>query len=64
MPRKSTVNASELALMSVPAFWPMAMAAALLETEAELAAKNLKFVEEEIKIHDESVNFCSAFDPV
>jgi polyhydroxyalkanoate depolymerase len=31
----------------------MAMAAALVEDETELYAKNLKFVEEEIKIHDE-----------
>ena len=31
----------------------MAMAAALAEQGTELYAKNLKFVEEEIKIHDE-----------
>lgn len=53
MPKKHLVKSSELALASVPAFWPMAMAAALAEEEAELYAKNLKFVEEEIKIHDE-----------
>jgi polyhydroxyalkanoate depolymerase len=36
----------------VPAFWPMAMASALVEQGSELYAKNLKFIEEEIKIHD------------
>ena len=44
---------SSTSLMSVPAFWPMAMAAAMIEGGRELYAKNLKFVEEEIKIHDE-----------
>lgn len=39
--------------MGVPAFWPMAMAAAMVEEGTELYAKNLKFVEEEIKVHDE-----------
>ena len=40
-------------LLSVPAFWPMAMAATLLEEGTELYARNLRFVEEEIKIHGE-----------
>jgi len=40
-------------MLSVPAFWPMAMAATMLEEGTELYAKNLKFVEEEIKIHGE-----------
>ena len=53
MPEKPSVKSSELSLASVPAFWPMAMAAALLEEGAELYADNLKFVEEEIKIHGE-----------
>ena len=53
MKRKSSVKSSELALTSVPAFWPMAMATAMIEEGAELYAKNLNFVEEEIKIHDE-----------
>ena len=39
--------------MSVPAFWPMALAAALVEQGIELYAHNLKFVEEEIRIHNE-----------
>jgi polyhydroxyalkanoate depolymerase len=47
------VKSSDLSLMSVPAFWPMAMAAAMLDEGRELYAKNLKFVDEEIKIHDE-----------
>ncbi len=38
--------------LSVPAFWPMAMAASLAEQGAELYARNIKFIEEEIKIHD------------
>lgn len=41
----------DLPLASVPAFWPMAMAAALLEQGSALYATNLKFVEQEIKIH-------------
>ncbi|CFX48887.1 PHB de-polymerase [Candidatus Filomicrobium marinum] len=39
--------------MSVPAFWPMNMAATMIEAGTELYVKNLKFVEEEIKIYDE-----------
>jgi poly(3-hydroxyalkanoate) synthetase len=53
MSKKPPVKSSELSLASVPAFWPMAMAASLLEESAELYARNLKFVEEEIKIHGE-----------
>src|ERR1700681_4439715 len=47
------VRTSDFSLTSVPAFWPMAMAASLMEAGAELYAKNLEFVEEEVKIHDE-----------
>jgi polyhydroxyalkanoate depolymerase len=53
MAKEPPVKSSELSLTSVPAFWPMAMAASLMESGTELYAKNLKFVEEEIKIHDE-----------
>ena len=53
MPKNASVKSSELSLLSVPAFWPMAMAAALAEEGTELYAKNVKFAEEEIKIHDE-----------
>ncbi len=44
--------ANEL-LLSVPAFWPVAMAAALVKQGTELYARNLKFVEEETRIHGE-----------
>lgn len=37
------------ALLSVPAFWPMAMASALIQQGTALYAKNLKFVDEEIR---------------
>jgi poly(3-hydroxyalkanoate) synthetase len=53
MAPKPSVKTSDFSLTSVPAFWPMAMAASLMEQGAELYAKNLKFAEEEIKIHDE-----------
>lgn len=53
MPKQPPAKASEFSLASVPAFWPMAMAASLAEQGAELYARNLKFVDEEIKIHDE-----------
>ena len=53
MPKELSVKSADLSLLSVPAFWPMAMATAMLEQGAELYAKNLKFVEEEIKIHDD-----------
>ena len=44
---------NDSSLPSVPAFWPMSMAAAMLEEGTALYAKNLEFVEEEIKIHGE-----------
>ena len=53
MSNQSSVKSSEFSLASVPAFWPMAMAAALAEEGTEIYARNLKFVEEEIKIHGE-----------
>ena len=53
MSKRPSVKPSELSLMSIPAFWPMAMAATMMEEGTELYAKNLKFAEEEIKIHDE-----------
>jgi hypothetical protein len=54
MTPKPSVKPSELSLASVPALWPMAMAASLIEQGAELYARNLKSLEEEIKIHDAS----------
>ena len=53
MHKEPSVKSADLSLLSIPAFWPMAMATAMLEQGAELYAKNLKFVEEEIKIHDD-----------
>jgi len=53
MSLKPTPKGSEFSLASVPAFWPMAMAASLAERGAELYAKNLEFVDEEIKINGE-----------
>ena len=53
MPESPIVKSSELSLLSVPAFWPMAMATAMLEKGTELYAKNMKFAEEEIKIRDD-----------
>ena len=53
MPNERPSRTSELTLMSVPAFWPMALAAALVEQGIELYARNLKFVEEEIRIYNE-----------
>ncbi len=53
LPTNPPKKPSEFSLASVPAFWPMAMAASLAEQGAELYARNLKFAEEEIKIHDE-----------
>ncbi|HTV34327.1 MAG TPA: alpha/beta fold hydrolase [Methylocella sp.] len=53
MSKESSVTSSEFSLASVPAFWPVAMAAALAEEGVELYARNINFIEEEIKIHDE-----------
>ncbi len=52
MSTKPVAKSSELSLLSVPAFWPMALATALVEEGNALAARNLRFVEEEIKIHE------------
>ena len=49
----SHTAAAHAALISVPAFWPMAMWAGLAKEGPEALAKNLKFAEEEIKIHAE-----------
>ena len=46
MPKELPVKSADLSLLSVPAFWPMAMATTMLEQGAEHYAKNLKFVEE------------------
>lgn len=51
MPKSPPKKLPNLSLTSVPAFWPITMAAQLLEQGTELYAKNLKFVDEEIRIH-------------
>jgi hypothetical protein len=43
---------ADFSLASVPAFWPMAMAGARMKEGSALYAKNLRFVEEAIKIHE------------
>jgi poly(3-hydroxyalkanoate) synthetase len=53
MPQHPAVKSSERSRTCVPAFWPVAMATAMLEEGTELYARNLKFVEEEIKINDD-----------
>jgi poly(3-hydroxyalkanoate) synthetase len=53
MQAKSPARSPRSPHLSVPAFWPMAMAAALMEQGTELYARNLKFVEEESRIHGE-----------
>lgn len=49
MPKQASANPP---FPSVPAFWPMAMATALFKQGSELYAKNLKFADEEIRIHE------------
>jgi hypothetical protein len=46
MPKKPSAKSADPSFMSVPAFWPMAMAAQLFEEGARLYAKNLRFVDE------------------
>ena len=53
MKKSHAAKAQEFSTASVPAFWPMAMAATLLEEGAGLYARNLKFIDEEVKVHDE-----------
>jgi polyhydroxyalkanoate depolymerase len=51
-PHASPTATGGAAWMSVPAFWPVAMATELVRQGSALFAKNLKFVEEEIRIRD------------
>ncbi len=52
MPNEAPAKSADLSFPSVPAFWPMVMATALFEKGSELYVKNLKFMDEEIKIHE------------
>ncbi len=54
MPNTPTAEPAIPPLFSVPAFWPMMMGATLAKEGTELLAKNIKFVDEEIKIHESS----------
>ena len=38
-------------LITLPLFWPVAMVAGMEKAKAELAFRNLEFVQEELKIH-------------
>lgn len=42
-----------LSSLSVPAFWPMVLASTLAEQGADLYARNIKFIGEEVRIHDQ-----------
>ena len=53
MPKEPLLESPDFSQSCVPAFWPMAMGAALLKAGGDLYAKNLKFVDEETKIHAE-----------
>ncbi|HAE50156.1 MAG: esterase [Tistrella sp.] len=53
MSSKSVGSASTATPSAVPAFWPLAMANDMLQQGLELYARNAKFVEEEIRIHDD-----------
>src|SRR5664279_2841572 len=52
MPEQTQAGQANLPFPSVPAFWPMAMATTLFEQGSKLLVANLKFVDEEIKIHE------------
>lgn len=51
MPQETAAKLSEFSLASVPALWPLAMAANLAEKHAEFTAKAMQFAAEEIKLH-------------
>ncbi len=53
MSELKSAGGAGFSLGGAPAFWPMAMAASLVETGLDLYAKNLRFVEEDIKLHGE-----------
>ncbi len=51
--KPSPKQATSPCWMSVPAFWPMAMATSMFDQGVAAAAKNIEFVDEEIKIHED-----------
>jgi hypothetical protein len=53
MSNKSQASSTNLSLLSVPAFWPMVMATAILETGSELAEfyyRDFKFLAEDLMV--------------
>lgn len=52
MSAKIPAHSSEMSLTSVPVFWPMVMAAQLAEAGEEIIARNIKFIDEEVKIEE------------
>jgi hypothetical protein len=52
MTKSPAAKVADLSLTSAPTFWRVDLAAALWEQVAELVAKNLRFVEEDIRIHE------------
>jgi poly(3-hydroxyalkanoate) synthetase len=50
MTQQPFVKSADLPPIGVPAFWPMATAAAMIEQGLDLYARNLEFVAEEIKL--------------
>lgn len=53
MSRPLPVKSATCSSFCIPAFWPMALAEALAMEGSELLAKNLSFIEEEIRIFEE-----------
>ena len=58
MPKEPLLESPDFSQSCVPAFWPMAMGAALLKAGGDLYAKNLKFVDEETKNFTPSCGRC------
>ena len=50
MPKEPLIESPDVSHSCVPAFWPMTMGVALLEQGGEISARNLRFIEGEIKI--------------
>ncbi len=51
MPKTTAKNPAAPSWMSVPAFWPMALATEMLKESGDIYAKDVEFIEEEIKIN-------------
>ena len=51
MPQAKSIKSPSAPMISIPAFWPLALAESLVTDGVALYAKNLDFVGEEIKLH-------------